>query len=188
MICGDCLQFVIPVELGDKRRRPWERSAAFLLSDSVERLQKRLEVAAETLVRQFDGISFRQVDQIGRKLISLWHCRTSDEGRNDADVAIQCVSDLNPDEVLRIVQASPANIGGLQPVRTNESDEHIALADGAVDFLVEIHSGLNGVDIHEYAVTSKSLHQGIGKAACICRCVLAPVADEDAKGLRVSLV
>ena len=138
---------------------PWRhRNSALLLGDPVERVQKKLDVASEPAVGQFNRIPSCQAGKAAGQFIKIRHPGTPDQGRNDSDIACQRGFDLEPHKVLRIVQTPAAGRRCVKPVGTDESDEHVAVADGPADHLSVVGTRLDSVDVHEHCVAAESSH------------------------------
>jgi hypothetical protein len=72
-----------------------------------------------------------------RQLRLARHARIVDEHRNDRDTPLEGTLELDPDRVGGIVDAAAA-VPAAQPVRTDQRDQDIALAQRVGDVLAEI--------------------------------------------------
>ena len=83
-----------------------------------------------------------------RQILAPWHGRAVDEEGNDANVALERRLDLDADEIVRIVDATPAVfVGARNPSLSDDSDEGVALADALGQNIEEIDAWRNIVDV-----------------------------------------
>jgi hypothetical protein len=72
----------------------------------------------------------------------------------------------------------PLLIDSAGPLRADESQQHVALADSPPDHVCEVHARLDGVHIHEHV--TKTLRQPVTQPTGHITGVLPPIRNEDA--------
>jgi len=96
-------------------------------------------------VRNFNALQANQLLQTLRQVFGLRQARAVDENWNDANAAAKRGLDLDPHEIMLIVDASPiVPVDARNPVRTDDSDERIANGDPFGQKFDKIDAGPKG--------------------------------------------
>jgi hypothetical protein len=99
-------------------------------------------------MRNVDRLPTAQLLQAVRQVFAPWHRRTVDEDWNDADSPLECRLDLDPYEIIKIVEApSVVCVGAGIPILPDDRDEHVAYTELLGEYVEEIQAGLDIVDI-----------------------------------------
>ena len=149
----------------------------------VQRLQQPTEVEVEAGRAELQRLTAGQPGQAVRQLVGRRHRGPIDQNRDDADVTRQGGLDLQPDEVIGVVEArrpcSSVIVSHWFPISASED---VAGSDRAGDHLDEVVAQLDRVDVLEdlpaAVVVRESLVQPAGRVGG----VIAPVADKDPTG------
>ena len=132
-------------------------------------------------VQHLDRLPPRQRPQFVGQVLGARHRRVFDEHRHDADLAAQCRSGLQANEVLRIVEpAATAGVRRAQPPRADDDDQHATRRDGLLDRIDEIDAGVYALDVHEHPLAAEVRRQPVVEPTGVTRRIVAAVADEDA--------
>jgi hypothetical protein len=114
--------------------------------------------------------------QLGRP----WHLSVVDKNGNDPDAALEGRADFDADEIARLIEASLTRvIGGRQPLRADDREQHIAARDGGLDLADEVGPGRNFVYIHEDASLTEARLEVVVEPTGRVRGVFTTVADEN---------
>jgi hypothetical protein len=97
------------------------------------------------------------------------------ENRHDRNIARQRFADLNTNVVGWVIQ--PLQI--VNPVRTDQREQHVALADSILEDLVEIGTERNGIVVEEDVVGRNGSAESRVDLARLILAILAAVADEN---------
>jgi hypothetical protein len=152
---------------------------------TIQQVDQPSGVIAEAAVAQLERLPPRQPDQARWEFFSGWHCDPVDQHRDDPDVAFQRRLDLQPDQVVGVIELAAAlSVGAVQPLVPNQRQQHVARPDGGRDRLGEVQAGLDGVDVHKHALVAEVVRQPVPDPAYHVAGVLAPVAEEDPPGYR----
>ena len=130
----------------------------------------------------FDGVAPGQRPDLLGKVPGGRQRRVVDQHRQDAQTLPERGRDLVADEILSLVDAPARAIAGrlAEPARTNDRDQHLALADRALDLLGEVVAGSDRFDVHEDRPAGMEQRQPVANAPGGGGAVGPPVADEDA--------
>ena len=105
----------------------------------VEYLEQPASVKIEPVWAEFEGLTADQPGQACRNLLGAGHPRPINQDWDDADVACQGGLDLQPYEVVGVIEAAPPiRIGDCQPLITNQGQQHITISDRTGDHLDEV--------------------------------------------------
>ena len=105
------------------------------------------------------GEALQDVGQIHR----LGHRRAVDENGNDRDFPLECRRDLDADEIVGIIEATPVLIVDTRsPMLADDGNERVAFSHALGQDVNEIAARWNGVDIEEDVVTAKAAGEPIG--------------------------
>ena len=160
------------------RRRTVVRSP-HLGKGLVEHLEQPAGVEVEPGRAEFESLTTHQPGQAGRQLIGARQPGPINQDRDDADVARQGGLDLQPDEVIGVIEAAPPIlIGDREPLITDQRQQHIAGSDRSGDHLDEVVAQLDRVDILE-DLAAVTVGQPVVQPACRVGRLLPPVTDED---------
>ena len=67
-----------------------------------------------------------------------------DQDRDDADLTCQGGLDLQPDEIVGVIEAAPPiRVGDPQPLITDQRQQHVAISDRTGDHLDEVVAQLD---------------------------------------------
>ena len=145
----------------------------------VEATEELGAIGPPARVDHLEGVPPRQRADVPRELVPGGHPRPADEHRDDADArAPQARGDLRPHVVARLVQP-PAPLRA-EPLRADDHQHDLRLAERAVDRRDEVRTGLDGVHVAEDLVRAEVAGDVLLEAVGVDERVLAPVADEDA--------
>jgi hypothetical protein len=116
-------------------------------------------------------------------LIGLWNSGALQEDWNDTDAAFQRGPYLDAHEVIGVLQA-PATflVARIEPTRTDDRQQRVTLGDLLANYLDEVGTQRNGVDVHEQETAAEfSLKSVVYPAGVACG-VVAPVTNEQFRG------
>src|SRR6266849_4737451 len=78
-------------------------------------------------IADLEGISSCQVDKRFGQLLSTWHLRPLYQRRNNADSAFQSRLNLQANQILAVIQSTPAaGVRKNEPTLADDSDHHVA--------------------------------------------------------------
>ena len=90
---------------------------------------------------------------------------------------------FQPDKVFRVLNASlTAGIGDLQPLGSDQREQHLAGTHRRLDLFDEVVAGLDVVDVFEDPVSPELGDQYVIELSRRPRRLLASIADEDPSG------
>jgi len=128
----------------------------------VQHLEQPAGIELEAAWAQLEGLAAHQPGQAVRQLIDTRHPRLINQDRDDADLARQGRLDLQPHEIIRVIEATPATpIGDRQPLITNQRQQHVAGRDRSSDHFDEVVAELDRVDILEDLAAAEAADQPI---------------------------
>ena len=120
----------------------------------------------------------RERRQLLGKLLGVWHLCALHERRDHPKAPLQRVRQLEPDEVARIIEATPpAGICRVDPLVPDNRNHDVALVERLVDHLDEVGPGLDRVDIHEHPPRVRARRERVVEAACIPTGIAPAVVD-----------
>ena len=152
--------------------------------DPLDRRNQASGVGTEGLVPDEQCVAAGQKGQALRQILPARHDRALDQDRDDPHAAGQGGLDFQPDDVVGIVEPpGAALIGGGQPVRADDCQQHPAGRDRAEDFLGEVHARLDRVDIDEDLALAETIGQPVSQSASEVAAFLPTVADKNATTL-----
>ena len=132
-------------------------------------------------MRNFNALQANQLLQTLRQVFGLRQARAVDENWNDANAAAKRGLDLDPNEVMLVVDASPfVPVNARNPLRANHRDERIANGDAFGQKFDKIDAGRNAVYVKENILATEPSGQPIIDAPRRPARVFPPVAYEDA--------
>ena len=106
----------------------------------------------------------------------------TDQHWHHRDVAGECGLQLDPHEVVRILQTPvPCIVARISPARTNDGEHYCAVANDAVQVTAKIMSERDRIHILEHLRLAKFGHEPVIEAPCGIGVVAAAVADEDSR-------
>src|ERR1700674_5214846 len=109
------------------------------------------------------------------------HVGAIDEHRDYRNVALERRGDLDADVIpVALEPLSALLVLRLEPMRSDQRQQHVALRDLGIELLDKIEARLDGVDIDEEVAAREALGEMIVEPARYARCVVSPVVDEDA--------
>ena len=145
-----------------------------------ERLGEHAEIRFPAGMGQLDRIAECEIGQIGRQLVGRWHACTLHQHRDHRNAALQRRGDLEPDEILGVVDPPHAiAVAGRQPLAPDQCEQDVALGNLGVDHLPEVDAGLDRDDVHEHRVVAEARPQPLEQTPGMPLGVLAPVTDEN---------
>ena len=100
--------------------------------------------------------------RLSGQILPVRHDRALDQDRDDPHVAGKGGLDFQPDNVIWVIKPSAAPlVGGGQPVRADDRQQHLAGRHRAADFLGEVNARLDRVHIHEDLALAKTIGQAV---------------------------
>ena len=118
--------------------------------------------------------------QLGRQLLLPKRSSAIDQHRDHPHTALQRRLDLEPHEVIRVVEPTASLlIGKGYPLAPDQGHQHCAGVNCLPDDLGEVQACLDGVQVHEDAHVRETLTQLELQQARVGRGVLTPVTQED---------
>jgi hypothetical protein len=133
-------------------------------------------------VTELYGIAPSQCLQVRRQFFLARHRRPLHQDGNDGDVSPQGGGYLQPNEVVSGVKTpSPVLIGGVEPVFTNQRQQHVAGADMLINNATKVAAGLDAGNVDEDAILAEPRLQAFEHAAGLTLAIVASVTDEDAR-------
>lgn len=137
-------------------------------------------IVVEMRIANLHRVAPRQPCERAGQIAGAWHRRTLQQHRDDARVARQRGRDLDAHEVLLVGQPPAAvGIGGAQPARADQHEQHIAGFDLLPHCLDEVGAGVDRVDVAEDLGGAEVRYQPVEQPAGVARAVFASVADEN---------
>src|SRR5262245_61612167 len=125
---------------------------------------------AKMRVADVDGVTPGERLQGIRELACLRHACPIDQNRDDTNVAGKRRCDFDRNEIVRMVEPSPAAlVFHAQPVGTDNDQDDVALGQLAVQVYHEVGPGRNVVDIHKE----------LGAAESVCEPIMEPTGHTD---------
>jgi hypothetical protein len=108
------------------------------------------------------------------------HLGPLDQDRDEADVAVQRRLDLEPHEILGIIEAPPpVLVGDREPLPADQCEEHVTASHRIGDHLDEVVARLDGVDVLEDLCSAEVPGEPFDQPAGRHGVRVVPVADED---------
>jgi hypothetical protein len=139
-------------------------------------------ICNETAVAELQGVTARKRLQIIGQFAFGWHRRAIDEDRDYWDVSSQRGRDLNPYEVVLVVQPAPAvSIGRVEPPGADNREQNLTLRQFGFDLPDEIRAGPHRIHVKEDSVARKMALEMIAEATRNAKGVLASITDEYAR-------
>jgi hypothetical protein len=108
---------------------------------------------------------------------SSW-VRSSDEHRDDGNVAGERDLDLEAHEVGRVVNPAPPVRAALEPLRPNKCKKDVGRADGRLDDFFEVDAWLDRVDFDDYFVLAVARPQFNQEPPRRTQGIASPVVEE----------
>jgi hypothetical protein len=173
------LSFGEPSDFFCSRRRFDRVARAALFQYRTERAGQFLDIGLKSRGRNLGPLPPRETLQALGQFARFGHGRAVDEDRDDVNIALERRFDLDPDEIVRIVEpAQTVLVGSRNPVFSNDRDKRVAGADPLAKDIKPINTKVDVVDIE------KQVFQSLGQAIADCargeRGLFPPIADEDA--------
>ena len=120
-------------------------------------------------------------DELLREFLGGWHCRALDEHWDHDPIELKSGRELDPDEVVRVLEPpSASGVGHRQPVVPDEREHGVDGHDRRLDHLLKGLSWFEGVHVHEDVLVAELGAETLHQAPRLWGCVTPPVADEDA--------
>ena len=127
-----------------------------------------------------EGVACHQLSKVIREFIGSRNAGALEKNGNDGYVSRQCRGDLNADEVARIIEATLAGVVlRVEPARSNQGQQHIALGNLFLQDLGKLCSKRNGINVHEQKVSAKLPLQPVMNSAGVASGIVAAIGDED---------
>jgi hypothetical protein len=102
-----------------------------------------------------------------------------DAGRNDEDVALEGGFELDPDEVVRVVELATAlGVRRAEPLLPEESDEDVTGGHGLGDHFDEVGAEIDRVDVHEDVLGAEAGGESVVEAARVPAGIVTAVTEE----------
>jgi hypothetical protein len=109
------------------------------------------------------------------------HDRPAHQHRNHAHAALERGRDLEPHEIVRIVEAALAGrILRIEPPRPDQREQHRTGTDRLADRVDEVRTGFDGFDVTPDLIAREGLLQVVGETTRMPTAVVTPIAQEDA--------
>ena len=158
---------------------------ALRLAQSADRDDQRLHVGAKTLVRQARRVAPRERLQRVGKLLRPRHFGAVDQHRDDVLAQALRGFDLDPNPIVGIVEpAAAVDVDDIGPAPADDSEKDVALLDAGRQFLGEIATRRDIVDVDENALARERGLELVVEPSCGGLVLAASVIDEDALGHR----
>jgi hypothetical protein len=152
-----------------------------LVQDRAERMGQFLDVGLKSRGRDLGPLPPRETLQALGQFACLGHGGPVDKDWNDANVALKRRFDLDPDEIVRVVDpAQTVLVGAGNPVPSNDRDERVTRADPFSQDIEPINAEVDIVDVEEDAFPLQSLHHAIVDRTRGKRGLFPPIANKDA--------
>lgn len=128
----------------------------------LDRRDQTPGIGAEALVPDRQRVAVGQVGQALRQVLSARHDRALCQDRDDAHVAGEGSLDLQPDDIVGIIQPPAASVIGCgQPARPDDRQHYLARIHRAEDRLGEIGAWLDRGHIDEDLVLAETTGQAV---------------------------
>jgi hypothetical protein len=152
-----------------------------LVQDRTERDRQFLDVGLKSRRRNLGPLPPRETLQALGQFARFGHGCAIDKDRNHANVAMKRRFDLDPDEIVGIVDpAQTVPVGAGNPVPSNDRDKRVTRANAFGQDAEPINAEVDVVDIEEDVFALQPLHETIVDCACGERGLFAPIANEHA--------
>jgi hypothetical protein len=182
----DCLLADPPLQLRDLplslRRSLGVLAGLFLClgNGPFQDPQQPLGIGVEPRRAELEGVPARQLSQALWQLTGPGHLGPFNQDGDDADVTCQGGLDLQPDEVARVIQPSPAiRAGNRQPSAADQREQNVAGLDRCCDHLDEIIAQLNRVDVLKDLISAKVAGKPVKQPCGRIGGILTAVGHED---------
>ncbi len=137
-------------------------------------------VEGPPLVGQLHRVDVGEVPEGLGQIRGRGHAGAAHQHGDHADAPGQRCLQLHPDEVRRVVQATPAGpVDHGRPGRPDQRDHDIARVDRLLHDADEVGARLDGVDVHEQPAGPEPRGERLIEPAGMAGRILPPVADED---------
>ena len=103
----------------------------------------------------------RQTLQAVGGSLGLGHGRPVDKDRDDANATLERGLNLDPHEIVRIVEPRRPSFSAGNPVPSNDRDKRVTRADAIGQDIEPINAKVDIVDVEEDIVPLQSLHHAI---------------------------
>jgi len=146
----------------------------------IQLLEQLSGIEAETVGDKFKGLLVSEVTQASRQFGDLGHLRSIDQNRDHTNATRERRLNLQPHEVLGVVQAPlPAFAGDRQPPCPNHRQKHRAGPNRGHDHLNEVVPQLDRIDISENLALAEVVNQPVKQPSGRVGSIFPPVADKD---------
>jgi hypothetical protein len=138
----------------------------------------------EALVPDEQRVAAGQTGQAVGQICPPRHDRALDQDRNDQHAAGKGGLDLQPDKVIWIIQSAVAPLIGCgQPARADDRQQYLAGRHCTADFLGEVNTRPDRIDIHEDLAVTEPIGQAVSQPAREISALLPAIADKNAAAL-----
>lgn len=152
------------------------------LGDSpVQHAKQPLDINIEPARAELNCLLARQLGQARRQLIGAGHPGPFDQDGDDADITRQSSFELQPDEVVAIIQPPlPVLAGDREPPVADQCQQHVAGSDRGGDHIDEVVVQFDrGVDVLEDMASAEVPGEPVVQPGGGVAGVFAAVAHED---------
>ena len=148
--------------------------------DRNERTGQFLDVGLKSRRRNLDPLPPRQTLQAIRQFARLGHHPPIDKDGNDANVPLERSLNLDPDKIIRIVEATPiVFVCARNPVPSDDRHKRVASADAIREDVEPINTKIDVIDIKEDVFALQPLHHAIMDRTRGERRLFPPIANAD---------
>jgi len=132
------------------------------------------------MVAELDRLQASEWTERLWKIVGASHRRAFDQDGHHEYLAAQRGLDLQPNEVVRIIEPAPAFIvARVEPIAPDHDDEHLAGVDRAGKGLDEVLAAFQIVDVAKDLSGPKVIAQPVEHSAGMACGVPAPIADKN---------
>ena len=129
------------------------------------------------------AVAQSQFLEVIRKLVGLWNPSALQQDRDHGDAALQRRPNLDAHEVIGVVQAPMTLfVARIEPVRTDNRKEHVALRNLLNEHFVEIDAERDGVNVHKQEIAAELPLQVVVYSARVACTVVATITNEQFGG------
>ena len=129
------------------------------------------------------AVAQSQFLEVIRELVGLWNPSALQQDRDHGDAALQRRPNLDAHEVIGVVQAPMTLfVARIEPVRTDNRKEHVALRNLLNEHFVEIDAERDGVNVHKQEIAAELPLQVVVYSARVACTVVVTITNEQFGG------
>ena len=146
----------------------------------VQNLKQPSGIEIEPARAELKCLPTHQLGQARWQLVGTGHPGPFNQNGDDTDITCQRRLDLQPHEVVGVIQAPPpVLVGDREPPIADQGQQHVAGSDRGGDHLDEVVAQFDGVDILEDLTSAEVAGKPVEQPTGRVRSLFAPVAHED---------